>query len=100
MIQDTSPSPEVYLASHRGRTCGWGLDASGLVDDAGDHERGGMFEGGENLAERTVVWAVSIPGESEWSAKRAGDGNANYEGGQSARYSSRGSANTSKYCTS
>jgi hypothetical protein len=77
MVQDTSPSPEVYLASHAGKSYGWGLDLSRTSTDVDEPENtgtgAGLFgERNENLAERTVVWAVSIPGESEWSVERAG----------------------------
>ncbi|KAJ7168060.1 mini-chromosome maintenance replisome factor-domain-containing protein [Mycena crocata] len=55
MIQDTSPSPEMYLARRSGGRCGgWGL-----ADDASDVEH-------SNLRENTVVWAVNVPGESAW----------------------------------
>jgi hypothetical protein len=65
MVQDTSESPEVYLASMPGSgTCGgWGLS-----DDASQRED--VLENSpldySNLRERSVVWAVSVPGESQW----------------------------------
>lgn len=74
MVQDTSPSPEVYLVSHNGRACGWGLDdLQGTEDDERNQAGGSTFSElvGQNLSERSVVWAISIPGESEWSQKRA-----------------------------
>ncbi|KAH0584139.1 hypothetical protein H2248_009701 [Termitomyces sp. 'cryptogamus'] len=63
MVQDTSPSPEMYLARRPGARCGgWGQSdpaSSGPIDYA-------------DLRERTVLWAVSVPGESPWCAL-AGD---------------------------
>ncbi|KAG6889789.1 hypothetical protein C0992_004207 [Termitomyces sp. T32_za158] len=59
MIQDTSPSPEMYLARRTGARCGgWGLSdpASLAAIDYAD------------LRECTVLWAVSVPGESPWCA--------------------------------
>ncbi len=61
MVQDTSPSPEVYLSSLQGGKCGgWGL-AEDTVDENGkpdiDYDK---------LKDRNVLWAVSIPGQSEW----------------------------------
>ncbi|RDB21489.1 Mini-chromosome maintenance complex-binding protein [Hypsizygus marmoreus] len=61
MIQDTSPSPEIYLAKRSGGRCGgWGLgdDATTQADNI-DYA---------NLKECTVFWAVSVPGESPWTA--------------------------------
>ncbi|KAG6878774.1 hypothetical protein C0993_008073 [Termitomyces sp. T159_Od127] len=57
MIQDTSPSPEMYLARRSGARCGgWGQS-----DPA-------SFQGIDyaDLRECTVLWAVSVPGESPW----------------------------------
>ncbi|KAJ7632288.1 putative alanine racemase-domain-containing protein [Roridomyces roridus] len=57
MIQDTSPSPEMYLARHSNGKCGgWGL-----VDDSGTEDIDYS-----DLRENTVLWAVSVPGESPW----------------------------------
>jgi hypothetical protein len=58
MVQDTSPSPEMYLATRSGGRCGgWGLADESLADSAVDYS---------NLRENTVVWVVSVPGESAW----------------------------------
>ncbi|KAJ7043326.1 putative alanine racemase-domain-containing protein [Mycena alexandri] len=58
MIQDTSPSPEMYLAKRSGARCGgWGLADDATSDDGLDYA---------DLRENTVVWAVSVPGESDW----------------------------------
>ncbi|KAG7452905.1 uncharacterized protein BT62DRAFT_925445 [Guyanagaster necrorhizus] len=58
MIQDTSISPEVYLARlPGGRLGGWGLvDETAPADPNFDYS---------NLRECSILWAVSIPGE--WS---------------------------------
>ena len=59
MIQDTSPSPEMYLARWNTTQCGgWGLD----VAHPGDQDQINYAD----LRERTVLWAVTIPGESPW----------------------------------
>ncbi|KDQ19812.1 hypothetical protein BOTBODRAFT_27237 [Botryobasidium botryosum FD-172 SS1] len=62
MVQDTSLSQEIYLSSFGdGKPGGWGLEDEALVDDedVGDIDHA-------KLRERTVIWAVSIPGEAEW----------------------------------
>ncbi|GLB35181.1 putative mini-chromosome maintenance replisome factor [Lyophyllum shimeji] len=60
MIQDTSPSPQMYLARRKHALCGgWGLGA----DDATDRDDSIDYA---DLRECTVVWAVSVPGESSW----------------------------------
>ncbi|KAJ7849081.1 mini-chromosome maintenance replisome factor-domain-containing protein [Mycena olivaceomarginata] len=59
MIQDTSPSPEMYLAKRSNGQCGgWGLADDASPDDINYAD----------LRENTVVWAVNVPGESEWVA--------------------------------
>ncbi|KAF8185027.1 mini-chromosome maintenance replisome factor-domain-containing protein [Mycena galopus ATCC 62051] len=59
MVQDTSPSPEMYLAKLSGGRCGgWGL-----TDDASSEDINYA-----DLRENTVIWAVNVPGESEWVA--------------------------------
>lgn len=64
MVQDTSPSPEMYLSSLLGNKCGgWGLAedlASELSDEAVDYDK---------LKERSVLWGVSIPGETTWCSQ-------------------------------
>ncbi|KAJ7929359.1 putative alanine racemase-domain-containing protein [Mycena leptocephala] len=67
MIQDTSPSPEVYLAKRSGGRCGgWGLADEVSSEDLNYAD----------LRESTVVWAVNIPGESEWVASEIDSPNA------------------------
>jgi hypothetical protein len=69
MVQDTSCSQELYLASRTGGRCGgWGLvdDAQHVGDDM-DYSQ---------LRECTVIWAVSVPGESTWCAEEI-DGSDN-----------------------
>ncbi|KAF7338574.1 Mini-chromosome maintenance complex-binding protein [Mycena venus] len=69
MIQDTSPSPEMYLAKRSGGRCGgWGL-----ADDASSAD----FNYAD-LRENTVVWAVNIPGESEWVASEIDGPNVSF----------------------
>jgi len=59
MVQDTSHSPEMYLAKRRdGRCGGWGL-----VDTA--HSDCDSVNYGD-LRMCTVIWAINIPGESDW----------------------------------
>ncbi|KAH8102871.1 mini-chromosome maintenance replisome factor-domain-containing protein [Cristinia sonorae] len=61
MVQDPSSSSEMYLARTKsGKLSGWGIE----VDD-GDHHDVEV----ENLRECTVLWAISVPGESEWVSK-------------------------------
>ncbi|KAJ7184146.1 putative alanine racemase-domain-containing protein [Mycena filopes] len=58
MIQDTSPSPEMYLAKRSGQRCGgWGLVDETASDDGLDYT---------DLRETAVMWAVNVPGESDW----------------------------------
>ncbi|KAJ6618233.1 putative alanine racemase-domain-containing protein [Mycena sp. CBHHK59/15] len=68
MIQDTSPSPEMYLAKRGSGQCGgWGLADDASPTDSVDYA---------HLRENTVVWAVSIPGESPWVAQEMDGANA------------------------
>lgn len=58
MVQDTSPSPEMYLAKHADATCGgWGLADATQQDEAINYA---------DLRECTVIWAVTVPGENAW----------------------------------
>lgn len=61
MIQDTSQSPEVYLSAMDDHPFGWGLGADNISEqsssDATDYNK---------LRERSVLWAVNIPGEAMW----------------------------------
>ena len=63
MIQDV-PSPEVYLSSlPDGRCGGWGLYEDMTTPNSVDIKF-------HNLRECSVFWAITIPGESQWYAKR------------------------------
>ncbi|KAG9010171.1 hypothetical protein FRB90_008003 [Tulasnella sp. 427] len=66
MVQDTM-STEVYLASVQingeKRLGGWGIAETLNVDAPQDQ----LIDDYSNLKERYVLWAVSVPGESEWS---------------------------------
>ena len=61
MIQDTSCSPEVYMSSFSETLPGgWGIENISHTEHAElklDHTK---------LGERDVVWAISIPGETQW----------------------------------
>jgi len=64
MVQDTSCSPEIYASRRADGTCGgWGLTE--VVQDRGDPGDRRVIDYGD-LKECSVVWAVSIPGESQW----------------------------------
>ncbi|TFY70334.1 hypothetical protein EVG20_g2670 [Dentipellis fragilis] len=64
MVQDTSPSPEMYMSRlPSGRPGGWG------VCDPKDHEGDRTAIDYDALRDCTVLWAVTIPGESEWYRK-------------------------------
>ena len=68
-VQDTSPSPEVYLSLLQdGHPGGWGL-----AEKAGDQ---GPLEV-QHLRQREVVWAISVPGESPFVAEVRTPGAAN-----------------------
>jgi hypothetical protein len=61
MVQDTSSSPEMYLSKLRDGKCGgWGLSDSSQGD--GDDTE---FDYND-LRDCIVLWAVSVPGETEW----------------------------------
>jgi hypothetical protein len=61
MVQDTSSSPEMYLSKLRDGKCGgWGLSHSSQGD--GDNPE---FDYND-LRDCIVLWAVSVPGETEW----------------------------------
>ncbi|KAH9946368.1 mini-chromosome maintenance replisome factor-domain-containing protein [Epithele typhae] len=66
MVQDTSLSPEMYLSKlESGDSGGWGIyetqgaSSSNASDDV-------QYA---NLRECDIVWAVSVPAESQWSAE-------------------------------
>jgi len=61
MVQDTSPSPEMYLSKLKdGRCGGWGLS------DSSQSEGGDTDFNYNDLRDCVVLWAVSVPGETEW----------------------------------
>ncbi|KAI0320188.1 mini-chromosome maintenance replisome factor-domain-containing protein [Amylostereum chailletii] len=67
MIQDTSPSPEMYLSKlTSGALGGWGIHETTekKAEEAIDYAA---------LRDCMVVWAVNVPGESQWY-KEAHDG--------------------------
>ncbi len=62
MVQDTSLSTEMYLSKHNDGSCGgWGIyqteDPSGSGASDVDYA---------NLQECTVLWATTVPAESDW----------------------------------
>jgi hypothetical protein len=61
MVQDCSPSPEFYLSELSGSRCGgWSLaDAESVVTED-DHQPAPSL-----LKERTTVYVVSIPGDTD-----------------------------------
>ncbi|KDQ60574.1 hypothetical protein JAAARDRAFT_31540 [Jaapia argillacea MUCL 33604] len=64
MVQDTSPSPEMYLSEVGEGACGgWGMDATLNESEIGilDYSK---------LKECTVVWAVNVPGETDWCKQK------------------------------
>lgn len=63
MIQDTSLTPEIYLAHLGDSCCGWGMSPSTQAErDIMSH----LTHSHSDLREASVVWAVSIPAESQW----------------------------------
>lgn len=62
MVQDPSTSTEMYLARNRaGKLSGWGIEG-GEETNHDDMEF-------DNLRECTVLWAISVPGESIWASE-------------------------------
>lgn len=62
MVQDTSPSPEFYLAEMPGSRCGgWGLSES----EYGSGQEISFQPA--SLQDRSILWVVSVPGESQAS---------------------------------
>lgn len=60
MVQDTSPSPDMYLQTlAEGRPGGWGMEipASEGTTNEVDYS---------DLRECAAIFAVSVPGETEW----------------------------------
>lgn len=61
MVQDTSPSTEMYLSRSKNGECGgWGIE---FIEE--DDERVEFAD----LRECSVLWAVSVPSQSMWSAR-------------------------------
>lgn len=63
MVQDTSPSSEMYLRKIRDDVPGgWGIHAETDLgaDSAFDYA---------DLRECSILWAVSVPGESQWCSE-------------------------------
>lgn len=61
MVQDTSPSPQMYLSKLKGDKCGgWGITSETTTDADYSYS---------DLRECTVVWAVNVPGENMWYSK-------------------------------
>lgn len=62
MVQDTSPSSEMYLSRfNNGRCGGWGIE-----DIGNGNEQGSEGVNYDSLRECAILWAVSVPGESPW----------------------------------
>ena len=63
MVQDTSPSSEMYLQkSSDGSLGGWGIHEE--IDSGSGHAIDYA-----DLRECSVMWAVSVPGESQWCSE-------------------------------
>lgn len=61
MVQDTSASTEMYLSkSKKGECGGWGIDFTEQEDARVDFT---------DLRECSVLWVVSVPSQSTWSAR-------------------------------
>ena len=62
MIQDTSTSTEMYLSKSRSGECGgWGIEFAAAEENA--------HVDFADLRECSVLWAVSVPSQTAWSAK-------------------------------
>ncbi|KAH9951487.1 mini-chromosome maintenance replisome factor-domain-containing protein [Amylocystis lapponica] len=78
MVQDTSPSAEIYLSeSSAGGLGGWGL--SPVTTEGSDDIK---------YSETTVLWAVNVPGESAWSAEEL-DGTESHQERQASASSTQ-----------
>lgn len=66
-------SPEVYLAKvpvkGEHQLGGWGIADSIAIELPGDE----LTDDYSNLKERSVLWVVSVPGESDWLREVSGD---------------------------
>ena len=64
MVQDTSLSTEMYLSKHDDGSCGgWGMYEPESQSSSSAREVDYA-----NLQECNVLWATSVPAESEWCA--------------------------------
>ncbi|KAG1882914.1 putative alanine racemase-domain-containing protein [Suillus subluteus] len=64
MVQDTSSSPEMYLASLNENKCGgWGIS-----QDMPASEWPSSFDYCD-LKETTALWAVTVPGQTDWKTE-------------------------------
>ncbi|KAI0747846.1 mini-chromosome maintenance replisome factor-domain-containing protein [Daedaleopsis nitida] len=62
MVQDTSLSTEMYLSHHADGSCGgWGMYEA----EGGSSTSGGNVDYA-NLRECSVLWATTVPAESDW----------------------------------
>ncbi|PWY99761.1 hypothetical protein BCV70DRAFT_206752 [Testicularia cyperi] len=72
MVQDTGLGTEVFLASHTQD----GVEHTGLFGGearfpvpSADESNGQQAFSNDNLTERTIMYAVSTPGQTEWAAR-------------------------------
>lgn len=66
MIQSTEH--EVYQAEMPNHALGgWGLAEDAHLQDSSDIQSGDSYDT-SGLGDRSTLWAVSIPGESDWVA--------------------------------
>lgn len=81
MVQDTSPSPEMYLSKLQGNKCGgWGI-----TNEASTENEDYSYA---DLQECAIIWAVSVPGENQWSLEEL-DGGTISSGGMYTMQRSR-----------
>ncbi|KAF9810959.1 hypothetical protein IEO21_06763 [Rhodonia placenta] len=78
MVQDTSPSSEMYLArSPNGKCGGWGIELTEEENGEVDYT---------NLRECNVLWAVSVPAESAWCAEELDGSQTRSASGSTSAY--------------
>lgn len=77
MIQDTGLGSEVFLAKHQheGRTITGLFGGEASIPSSNDHSEQTQQAdlNHQDLAERTVMYAVSVPGQSAWAAEAHGE---------------------------
>ena len=67
MVQDTSPSSEMYLRkTSTGAVAGWGIHEEIASEDSHALDYA-------DLRECAVMWAVSVPGEAQWVSEELDD---------------------------